>query len=228
MISSICLVYFTAASGNPVSFQRSGSLSSPKIILPLDSPDTGNLMVKRHTSSARPSPEKSRGQALHESLSVPDIAHQANPEEKDNSVPQRESITFSRTKPGMLLKPAHRRKPSSTRVDLEGLSSTAEVKSIKETKSILDSSTDPVLPKPTAHRRRLSSTIFDVETPSVCYESKTCGETKSNFNGPGEAVTKNVPETPKESRKEDYSDNKNVPDKVQRTSSQTPKDENRK
>lgn len=224
----ICLVSCSAASGNPVSSQQVGSLNSPKIILPSDSPYTDSLMVKRHTSSTKGSPEKSKGQSLPRSLSVSDIARQANPEEKDNSVPQRESITFSRTKPGMLLKPAHRRKPSSTRVDSdEGFSSTAEAKNIYETRSTLDASVDPVLLKPTAHRRRLSTTKFDVETLSVSSGSKACGDTKINFNNPGETVIKSVPESPKEPCKEDYSDIKNVLEKINKMPSQTPEDENR-
>ncbi|KAK4770769.1 hypothetical protein SAY87_031301 [Trapa incisa] len=221
-------IYVDTASGNPVSSQRVGSLNSPKIILPLDASDTDNLMVKRHTSSARGSPEKSGSQAFVRSSSVSDIACEANPEQKDKSVPQRESIIFSRTKPGMLLKPAHRRKPSSTRVDSdEGLSSTAEVKNIYEAKIILDTSVDPILLKPTVHRRRPSTTKLDVENLSVSSESKVCGDTKISFNDLGETVIKSVSEAPKEHCKEDYSDSKNVPEKIEKAPSLSPEDENR-
>lgn len=198
-----------AACGNPVSSQQAGSLCSPKIILPLDSPDSCNLMGKGRTSYARGSPEKSRGQS----------------EVKDYSVPQTESITFARTKPGMLLKPAHIRKPSTTRIDSEVLSSAAEVKNIIETKSILDTSAHSMLQR-IVHRRRLSNANFDVETLSVSSESKTSSETKIDFNVPKETVIKNVPESPEESCKEDYSDKKNVLEKIENMLPQTTEDEN--
>ncbi|XP_031392296.1 katanin p80 WD40 repeat-containing subunit B1 homolog isoform X1 [Punica granatum] len=219
-------IYVDTANGNPVCSERVGSLSSPKIILPLDSPDIGSPMVKKHTSSAKGSPEKAREQAFLKSFSVPDVALQESAEGKDSSVPRKESITFSRTKPGMLLKPAHRRRPSTTKLDAEGLSLTAEMKNISETKSISDSS-DPMLPKLTAHRRRLSSTRFDVETLSDSSESRTFSETKVDFNGPLDTGIKIAPGTPKESPQEDCSDIKNVPEKIDKTLPQTPKDENR-
>lgn len=45
-----------------------------------------------------------------------------SPEVKDSPSSVRESITFSKTRRGMLLRPAHIRKPSNSKIDLEKLS----------------------------------------------------------------------------------------------------------
>lgn len=52
----------------------------------------------------------------------PPVAPCDSPEGKDSPSSVRESITFSKTRRGMLLRPAHVRKPSNSKMDLEKLS----------------------------------------------------------------------------------------------------------
>ncbi|XP_021294026.1 katanin p80 WD40 repeat-containing subunit B1 homolog isoform X2 [Herrania umbratica] len=78
---------------------------------------------------------KSNGQSGNKSFVTPSVVPQDSPLGK-------ESITFSRTKPGMLLRPAHVRRPSVNKFEVEKLSAAVESGTLSNTKSVLDSSMD--------------------------------------------------------------------------------------
>ncbi|KAJ4703409.1 Katanin p80 WD40 repeat-containing subunit B1-like [Melia azedarach] len=135
-------IYVDSAGGNPIASQKVGSLNSPKVIFPLDSKEISDLKSEKQSPPIG-GLEKSNGQALNKSFLVPSIVPQESPAGKDSSISERESITFSRTKPGMLLRPAHVRRPSSTKCDAERLSTAVESGSFNNKKGELDSAVDP-------------------------------------------------------------------------------------
>ncbi|KAF8029874.1 hypothetical protein BT93_E2328 [Corymbia citriodora subsp. variegata] len=132
-------IYVDTASGNPVSSQRVNTTNSAKVIQPLDFEDTPNLTLQRQ-SSVTEKPDESSGHIPSKSYTVPKVVSRDSPDGKDSS--RRESITFSRTKPGMLLRPAHSRRPSSTKYDVDRLSACAESGVINCTKSGSESLVD--------------------------------------------------------------------------------------
>lgn len=131
-----------ATGGKPVASQKIGPLNSPKVVPPLDSEEISDLQTEKQ-NPAIGVPEITNGQALDKSFIVPSIVPQESPAGKDSSFSAGESITFSRTKPGMLLRPAHIRKPSNSKYDAERLSTAAESESLNSKKSDLDSPVDP-------------------------------------------------------------------------------------
>lgn len=148
------------------------------MILPVDSQDTDSLSIRRH-ASVTVSPEKSGEQSVANSYSVPE---QDVSERKDSSLPKRESITFSRTKPGMLLRPAHRRRPSGTRIDSEVLPT--ETKPNPDAKFSFDAHAGVAsLPEP-AHARRLSYTKLDAEVLLVPVEDAKVSLENPNTRSP--------------------------------------------
>ncbi|GAY34411.1 hypothetical protein CUMW_011290 [Citrus unshiu] len=132
----------SATGGKPVASQKIGPLNSPKVLPPLDSEEISDLQTEKQ-NPAIGVPEISNGQALDKSFIVPSTVPQESPAGKDSSFSAGESITFSRTKPGMLLRPAHVRKPSNSKYDAERLSTAAESESLNSKKSDLDSAVDP-------------------------------------------------------------------------------------
>lgn len=101
-----------------------GSLNTPKVVLPLDPNKISDLRTEKPTPAievhAKPD------EPLNKSFLTPTILPRESPAGKDSSISERESITFSRTKPGMLLRPAHVRKPSSTKPDSQKMSTAVE------------------------------------------------------------------------------------------------------
>ncbi|CAN1854298.1 Katanin p80 WD40 repeat-containing subunit B1 homolog KTN80.2, partial [Linum perenne] len=97
-------IYVDSTGGNPVPVQRAGSLNSTEVVFPSDSAE------EFHPTEEKPSPfvelnTKSGDQTLPKSHIVPAVV----PREEKGSVDSRkETITFSRTKPGMLLRPVRR------------------------------------------------------------------------------------------------------------------------
>ncbi|GLT33504.1 hypothetical protein SLA2020_080860 [Shorea laevis] len=131
-------IYVDTTAGNPFASQRLGSLNSPKLMPPLDPNETSNLPAEKQS----PVVEihlKSNGQAVNKSIIVPSVVPRDSPVEKDTSKSGKESITFSRTKPGMLLRPAHSRKPSNSKHEIGNLSAESESVTLSNTKSKLDS-----------------------------------------------------------------------------------------
>ncbi|XP_039169743.1 LOW QUALITY PROTEIN: katanin p80 WD40 repeat-containing subunit B1 homolog KTN80.1 [Eucalyptus grandis] len=128
-----------AASGNPVSSQRVGTTNFAKVTQPLDFNDTPNLTLRRQ-GLVTETPDGLSGHVPSKSITQPKVVSRDSPDGKDSS--RRESITFSRTKPGMLLRPAHSRRPSSTKYDVDRLSACAEIGVLSSAKSGSESLVD--------------------------------------------------------------------------------------
>ncbi|KAJ8761469.1 hypothetical protein K2173_001602 [Erythroxylum novogranatense] len=115
-------IYVDSTGGNPVASQGDRSLSSSKVVPTLDS--------KSNPSTKKQSPtvgldSKGSERALNKAFTVPTIVPQDNPIEKDPLNSGRDAITFLRTKPGMLLRPAHVRTPSKSKNDIDKLPESA-------------------------------------------------------------------------------------------------------
>ncbi|XP_030543606.1 katanin p80 WD40 repeat-containing subunit B1 homolog KTN80.4 isoform X2 [Rhodamnia argentea] len=132
-------IYVDTASGNPVSSQLVGTNNSVKEIQSLDSEDTPNLTLQRQGLVTETSDNLS-AQVPTKTYTAPKAVSRDSPDGKDSS--RRESITFSRTKPGMLLKPAHSRRLSSTKYDVDRLSACAETGVLSSGKSGSESLVD--------------------------------------------------------------------------------------
>ncbi|KAK2644160.1 hypothetical protein Ddye_019355 [Dipteronia dyeriana] len=127
-------IYVDSSGGNPVASQKLGSLNSPKVEVPKEISD---LKTDLQSPGIRMQ-VKSNEQALDKTFIVPNIVPQESPAGKDSSNSGRESITFSKTKPGMLLRPAHARKPSQNKIDSERLSTAIESVSFSNVKTESD------------------------------------------------------------------------------------------
>ncbi|GAU31468.1 hypothetical protein TSUD_386320 [Trifolium subterraneum] len=125
-------IYIDSSGGKPVALQRSASFNSAKVDMVEESKEICNLETKVQVISNE--------QATKKSLIVPrDI-----PDAKDYAKPVKETITFSKTKPGMLLKPAHVRRASTGRFDMDKFSN-ANSGTFCDIASKLDSTKDPKL-----------------------------------------------------------------------------------
>ncbi|CAK9327410.1 unnamed protein product [Citrullus colocynthis] len=110
-------IYIDTTGGKPVAPQKAESLSSPKIVFALDSKEIS------YDASKKQSPVlKVEMKSNEVSRDKPPVVPCDSPEVKDSPISVRESITFSKTRRGMLLRPAHIRKPSNSKMDLEKLS----------------------------------------------------------------------------------------------------------
>ncbi|XP_023001697.1 katanin p80 WD40 repeat-containing subunit B1 homolog isoform X2 [Cucurbita maxima] len=110
-------IYVDTTGGKPVAPQKEESLNSPKVVFALDSKKISYDASKEQSPASRvemKSNEVSRDK--------PPVVPCASPEVKDSPSSVRESITFSKTRRGMLLRPAHIRKPSNSKMDFEKLS----------------------------------------------------------------------------------------------------------
>ncbi|XP_021676534.2 katanin p80 WD40 repeat-containing subunit B1 homolog KTN80.4 isoform X2 [Hevea brasiliensis] len=140
-IKEIKNIYVDPTSGNTFSSQKVGSLSSPKMALPLDTKEMDN----RPTEKRSPITEvngKAGGEALDKSFVVPTVVPRDSVIEKNSSNSGRETVTFSRTKPGMLLRPAHIRRPSNSKNDAEKLSVALESESFSNVTNEKESAMD--------------------------------------------------------------------------------------
>lgn len=135
---------FEAFGGKPVALKRSGSYSSPKVDIPEDSKEINNLGAGKQNPDTGHT--KSNGQALKKSSILPNVVPRDTVDVKDSAKPGKETITFSRTKPGMLLKPAHVRRASTGRFDVDRFSADADSGNFGNTTSKLDNAKDPKLP----------------------------------------------------------------------------------
>ena len=102
------------------------------MVLPLDASEISNLAAGKESPGTGIN-AKSNGQSGNKSFITPSIVPGNNP------ASGKESITFSRTKPGMLLKPAHVRRPSVNKFEVEKLSAAVESGTLSNIKSGLDS-----------------------------------------------------------------------------------------
>lgn len=109
--------------------------------LPLDTKEMDNPPMEKK-SPIKGVNGNAGGEALNKSFVMPTVVHQDNPIQKKISNSERETVTFSRTKPGMLLRPAHIRKPSNSKNDVEKLSVTPESESFSSVTSEKESAVD--------------------------------------------------------------------------------------
>ncbi|KAK7302725.1 hypothetical protein RJT34_13621 [Clitoria ternatea] len=135
-------IYIDSSGGKPVSLQRSGSFNSPKVDFLEESKELCNLGTPKQ-SPATGVHVKSNDQVIRKSLIVPDIVPRDIPDDKDSAKSGKETITFSKTKPGMLLKPAHVRRASTGRFDVDRFSEDVNSRTFCDTASKLDSAKDP-------------------------------------------------------------------------------------
>ncbi|KAK7327942.1 hypothetical protein VNO77_22035 [Canavalia gladiata] len=137
-------IYIDSSGGKPVTFQRSGSFNSSKVDLPEESKEICNLGTPKQ-SSATGVRVKSNEQAMRKSFIVPNIVPRDIPDGKVSAKSEKETITFSKTKPGMLLKPAHVRRASTGRFDVDRFSEDVNSGTFCDTASKLDSTKDSKL-----------------------------------------------------------------------------------
>ncbi|XVF87552.1 hypothetical protein PTKIN_Ptkin18bG0129600 [Pterospermum kingtungense] len=134
-------IYVDTSGSNPIATQKDGSLSSPKVILPLDASEISNLAAEKQSLGTGINP-KSNGNSGKNSFITPTVVPQDNPVGNDSTDSGKESISFSRTKPGMLLRPAHVRRASVNKFEVENLSAAVESGALSNTKGGLDSAMD--------------------------------------------------------------------------------------
>lgn len=133
---------YKASGGKPVSLQRSGSFNSPKEDLPEDAKEICNLgMLKQ--SPATGVRAKSNDQSLRKSFVVPNIVPRDISGGNDSAKTEKETVNFSRTRPGMLLRPVHIQRASTGRCDAERLSADMGPGAFGNSTSKLDSVEDP-------------------------------------------------------------------------------------
>ncbi|XP_039019727.1 katanin p80 WD40 repeat-containing subunit B1 homolog KTN80.1-like isoform X2 [Hibiscus syriacus] len=106
-------IYVDTAGSSMIAAPKDGSLNSTKVVSPSDAGETSNLAAERQSPGIGVN-AKSNGQSGN------------NPVVKETTNSGKESITFSRTKPGMLLRPAHVRRPSVNKFEVEKLSAAVE------------------------------------------------------------------------------------------------------
>ncbi|KAK7400502.1 hypothetical protein VNO78_11711 [Psophocarpus tetragonolobus] len=123
-------IYIDSAGGNPDSLLRSRSYNSPKVDLPEESKEMLNWSPATRTHS------KLNEQALGKSYILPSVVPQ-------NVLNGKDSATFSKTKPKMLLKPIHIERASSDIYDVDGFSSGLDSRTFCDTISKSDSAKDP-------------------------------------------------------------------------------------
>ncbi|KAL2969202.1 hypothetical protein AAZX31_15G067200 [Glycine max] len=114
-------IYIDSSGGKPVTLQRSGSLSSTKVDLPEEFKEICNLGTMKQ-SPATGARVKSNEQAIRKSFIAPNIVPRDTPDGKVSAKSEKETISFSKTKPGMLLRPAHVRRASTGRFDVDRFS----------------------------------------------------------------------------------------------------------
>ncbi|KAL6206934.1 hypothetical protein ACLB2K_024179 [Fragaria x ananassa] len=124
-------IYVDSACGKPVTTQR---INSSKVLPPLELKETG---AKKQIPAAG-SLSKSNEKMVNKSLAVPSIVPRSSPNAKDSANTGRESVAFSKTRRGMLLRPAHVRSPSDSKVDMEKLPFAVESGTFSSMTSKLD------------------------------------------------------------------------------------------
>ncbi|XP_039686177.1 katanin p80 WD40 repeat-containing subunit B1 homolog KTN80.2 isoform X2 [Medicago truncatula] len=129
-------IYIDSSGGKPVSLQRSASYHSAKVDLAEESKEIYDLETLKQNPATKVH-VKSNEQETRKSIIVPNI-----PDSKDSAKPVKETITFSKTKPGMLLKPAHVRRASTGRFDVDRFSD-VNSRTFCDTASKLDSAKFP-------------------------------------------------------------------------------------
>ncbi|TYH53284.1 hypothetical protein ES332_D09G089200v1 [Gossypium tomentosum] len=131
-------IYVDTAGGYPVVMQKYVSLKSPKPVLPLDANEKNQAAENQSPGAGLNI--KSNGQSGDKSVTKPSVVLQDV--DKDYTNTGEESITFSGTKSGMLLKPGHVRRLSFNNFEVEKLSAAVEPGTHSDMKTGLDSAID--------------------------------------------------------------------------------------
>lgn len=137
-------IYVDSTGGNPVTLQRAGSLNSSKEVLSLDSKEMSAPLTKKQSPLMGMNANLSE-QAFNKSFIVPTIVPRDIPVEKDSSNSGKETIMFTKTKPGMLLRPAHVRRPSNSKNDVDKMPVALESGNFSSVTSEKGSARDPSL-----------------------------------------------------------------------------------
>ncbi|KAE7995606.1 hypothetical protein FH972_000382 [Carpinus fangiana] len=129
-------IYVDSTGGKPVASQRVES-DFPKKAPASESKEISCLPSQKQ-SPAIGLNARSKEKALDKSFAVPSIVPRDSPDGKDGPNSGKECITFSRTKRGMLLKPAHIRRPSNTKIEFERQPEVVESGTLSNVTSKLD------------------------------------------------------------------------------------------
>lgn len=130
-------LFCKATGGKPLVSRRLESFSSPKAEPPSDIKEISCLPTQKQ-SPAIGLNVRSMEKAPDKAFVVPSIVCRGSPDGRDGTISGKDAITFSRTKRGMLLKPAHARRPSNSKVELDGLPEAVETRSLSNVASNLD------------------------------------------------------------------------------------------
>lgn len=169
-----------ATGGKPVASQRVES-DSPKKEPASESKEISCLPTQKQ-SPAIGLNTRSKEKALDKSFVVPSIVPRDSPDGKDGPNSGKECITFSRTKRGMLLKPAHVRRPSNSKIEVERQPEVVESGSLSNVTSKLDA----------AIRLNFQSKLASEDGSRESYEEK-----HSNIKGVADKFENNLsPKTP--------------------------------
>ncbi|XP_043808482.1 katanin p80 WD40 repeat-containing subunit B1 homolog KTN80.1 isoform X3 [Manihot esculenta] len=180
-IKEIKNIYVDSTGGIPVSSQKAGSLSSPNMVLPVDSKEMINPPTEKKSSTIEVT-GKASGEALNKSFVVPTVVPRDSAVDNNSSNSGRGTVTFSRTKPGMLLRPAHIWRPSNSKNDVEKLSVALESETSSSVTSEKESAMD------------LKSQSLHVSEDGI---QNSCEENKSTIKSVADKFEKILsPETP--------------------------------
>ncbi|CAL0309411.1 unnamed protein product [Lupinus luteus] len=135
-------IYIDSSGGKPVALQKFEASNSPKVDLSEESVENTKLGALKQTP-ATGIHVKSSEQVLRKSLIVPDIVPRETRDNKDLERCGKETTTFSKTRPGMLLKPAHARRASTGRFDVDEFSVYANSGMFCDTARKLNRAKDP-------------------------------------------------------------------------------------
>ncbi|OIV96138.1 hypothetical protein TanjilG_13070 [Lupinus angustifolius] len=111
-------IYIDCSGGKPVALQKSPSFNSTKADLPEESVEVSKSGALKQ-SPATGVHVKCNEQVQRKSSIVPSIASRNIPDGNVSENSGKETITFSKTRPGMLLKPAHAKRASVHRFDVD-------------------------------------------------------------------------------------------------------------
>ncbi|CAK7350671.1 unnamed protein product [Dovyalis caffra] len=174
-------IYVDSTGGNPVTLQRAGSLNSSKVAPSMDSKEISTLLTEKQSPIMGVNAKLSE-QAFNKSFIVPTVVPQDIPVEKDSSNSVKETITFSKTKPGMLLRPAHVRRLSNSKNDVEKMSVALEYGNFSSVTSEKGTARDPSL-----------QSLMETEDGA----KKSCDKKSSSIQGVAEKFKKKLSlETP--------------------------------
>lgn len=112
---------YKASGGKPVTLPKSASFNSTKVDLTEESKEMYNSEMPKLNPATKVH-VKSNEEATIKTLTIQNTVPRDIPDAKDSTKPVKETITFSKTKPGMLLKPAHARRASTGRFDVDKFS----------------------------------------------------------------------------------------------------------